>query len=48
MLTQAGQVPGVALESLSSVVAGAFSASQTMAKLLEDEMIHCLCHHGQK
>jgi predicted regulator of Ras-like GTPase activity (Roadblock/LC7/MglB family) len=47
ILTQAGQVPGVALESLSSVVAGAFSASQTMAELLEDEMIHCLCHHGK-
>lgn len=32
--------------SFASVVSGAFSANQTMARLLQDDAVHCMCHHG--
>lgn len=46
LLGHASNIQTLDTASFASVVSGAFSANQTMARLLRDDAVHCMCHHG--
>ncbi len=48
MITQAGKVPSFNMDTISALVAGSFSATREMARLLGEKEFSALYHQGER